>query len=144
MQRMMMDNYKEQLEVKDDAEWKVLEAQIQKVLDARREANAGGGRGGFGAFGGRGGRGGPGGGQDAGPGGGRRGGGQFGPQPNPEMDALRKAVESNASNDELKTAMTKVTDSRKQKLANLEKAQADLGKLLSVRQEAIAFTIGLL
>jgi t-SNARE complex subunit (syntaxin) len=60
------------------------------------------------------------------------------------MDALRKAVESNASNDELKTAMTKVTDSRKQKLANLEKAQADLGKLLSVRQEAIAFTIGLL
>jgi hypothetical protein len=144
MQRMMRDNYKEQLEVKDDAEWKVLEAQIQKVLDARREANAGGGRGGFGAFGGRGGRGGPGGGQDAGPGGGRRGGGQFGPQPNPEMDALRKAVESNASNDELKTAMTKVTDSRKQKLANLEKAQADLGKLLSVRQEAIAFTIGLL
>lgn len=141
---MMRDNYKEQLEVKDDAEWKVLEAQIQKVLDARREANAGGGRGGFGAFGGRGGRGGPGGGQDAGPGGGRRGGGQFGPQPNPEMDALRKAVESNASNDELKTAMTKVTDSRKQKLANLEKAQADLGKLLSVRQEAIAFTIGLL
>ena len=148
MQRMMMENYKEQLEVKDDAEWKVLETQIQKVMDARREANTGGGRGGFGAFRGGGGPGGggrAGGGQDGGPGGGRRGpGGQFGAQPNPEMDALRKAVESSASNDELKAAMTKVTESRKQKQAALENAQAELRKLLSVRQEAIAFTIGLL
>jgi hypothetical protein len=35
-------------------------------------------------------------------------------------------------------------EARKQKQANLEKAQADLRKLLSVRQEAIAFSIGLL
>src|SRR4030095_8867093 len=58
----MMDRYKEQLEVKDDAEWKLISDRIEKVTAARREVGFGGG-GGFG----RGGRGGPGGG---GPGGG--------------------------------------------------------------------------
>src|SRR5580765_4585816 len=61
----MMDRYKEQLEVKDDAEWKLISDRIEKVTTARREVGFGGG-GGFGF--GRGGRGGPG-----GPGGGAGG-----------------------------------------------------------------------
>ena len=42
MQQQMMDNVRQQLEVKDDAEWTVLSAQIQKVMDARRQVGGGG------------------------------------------------------------------------------------------------------
>src|SRR5690242_12915708 len=41
-QQRMMERYREQLEVKNDDEWKVLESRIQKVLDARRELGGGG------------------------------------------------------------------------------------------------------
>src|SRR2546428_8804650 len=44
----MMERYREQLEVKSDEEWKVLETRIEKVMDARREIGALGGPGGFG------------------------------------------------------------------------------------------------
>ena len=70
---MMMDNIRQQLEVKDDAEWTVLQAQIQKVMDARRQVG-GGGMGMMGMRGPRGGNGGPDG--NGGPGGGRADGGR--------------------------------------------------------------------
>jgi len=134
----MMDRYKEQLEVKDDAEWKLISERIEKVTAARREVGFGGGAG----FA-RGGRGGPGGG---GTGGGQAAGGRgaFGGQPSPEAEALQKAIEAKAPADELKSKLAKLREARKVKEANLEKAQEDLRKVLSVRQEAAAVLAGLL
>jgi hypothetical protein len=129
MRQRMMDRAKEQLEITDDAEWKAIEPLIQKVMDTRMAAGPGMGRGMFG-----------------GP---RRGGDNnndrrpnFGPQPSAEVLALDRAIESKASNSELKAAMAKVAEFRKAKQAELEKAQADLRKVLSVRQEAIATANG--
>ena len=58
MRQRMMERYKEQLGVKEEAEWKLIPERIEKVNEARRDSM----RGGFGMFGGRGGPGGPGGG----------------------------------------------------------------------------------
>ena len=38
----MLENYREQLEIKDDAEWQIIESRISKVLQARTEAAADG------------------------------------------------------------------------------------------------------
>ena len=65
-------------------------------------------------------------------------------QPDPAVEALQKAIDANASSDDLKAAINRLIDSRKQKQDTLAKAEADLRKLLSVRQEAIAYTMGLL
>ncbi len=67
----------------------------------------------------------------------------FGP-PNPEADALQKAIDSKAPSADMKVALAKYFDARKVKQANLEKAQADLRKVLTPRQEAIAALSGLL
>jgi len=144
-----MDNYKDRLEVTDDAEWKVLEAAIGKVLDAQQElrtANFGGG--------GRGGRGGRGGntnntgdttntpaGGGAGGGGGRGG---FGPTMSSEMQALQMAIDNKASADEIKDRLAKVRESVKAKEAKLDGAQKELQRLLSARQEGTAVLMGLL
>jgi len=129
----MMDRYREQLEVKNDDEWKLIEGRIEKVMEARREA---GNNLRFGGFGGR--RGGPGG--QGGPGGRGPGGGE----PNPEVEGLQKALESNASSDVIKTKIAALRASRKASQAKLDKAQADLSKVLSVRQEATALMMGLI
>jgi len=126
-----MDRLKEQLEVKDDAEWKAMEPLVTKVMDAQREANAtrirGGRGGGGGGFGGGGG-----------------GGGFGGAEPPPEQTALQTAIESKASNADIKAALTKYREARKVKEAALTKAQDDLRKVVSVRQEAILVTNGIL
>jgi hypothetical protein len=137
-QQQMMDRLKTNLEVTDDAEWKAMQPLIQKVMDLRRESFSGMGRG-------MSGRGGPRGGDNAQPsdqGQQRRGG--FGGTPNPDADALQKAIDSKASKAELKAAMDKYVASRKAKQAALEQAQADLRKVLTTRQEAIATLNGLL
>jgi len=138
----MMDRYKERLEVKSDDEWKIISERIEKVMTAQREARIGG----FGGFGGRGGRGGRGGGDGAGAGGDaggtrtNRGGGE----PNPDVEALQKALDDKASSDDIKAKLAKVRESQKTKEANLTKAQDELRKVLSVRQEASAVMMGLL
>jgi hypothetical protein len=144
MRQRMMDRYKEQLEVKDEAEWKLISDRIEKVTTARREIGFGGG---FGGFGGRGGRGGPGGGG----GGGGQGGDNaqaarraFGGEPSAEVQALQKAIDAKAPADEIKTKLAKVREARKDKEAKLEKAQDDLRKVLTTRQEASAVLAGLL
>ena len=137
-QQRMMERYKEVLEVTDDAEWKAMEPLVQKVMDARRDTFGGMGRGMFG-------RGGPRGGDNAQPadqGSQRRGG--FGGAPNPDADALQKAIDSKASKAEMKAALDKYLASRKAKQAALEQAQADLRKVLTTRQEALAALNGLL
>jgi hypothetical protein len=138
MQQFMMDRYKTILEVTDDAEWKAMQPLVQKVMDMRRETMSGGmGRSMFGR--------GPRGGDNPQPGDQsqqRRG--VFGGTPSPEADALQKAIDSKASKAELKAALDKYLASRKEKQAALEQAQADLRKVLTTRQEALAALNGLL
>jgi hypothetical protein len=133
MQQRMMERYKERLEITNDDEWKALEPLVQKVMDARMQSMAGIGRGMFGRGGG------PGGDNNGGQ---RRGG--FGGEPSPTAEALQKAIDSKASASELKAALAKYEEARKAKQAELEKAQANLRKVLSVRQEALATLNGLL
>jgi len=133
MRQRMMDRVKEQLEITDDSEWNAIQPLIEKVMQARMAAAPMMGRGMFG-----------------GP---RRGGNnannntdnnrpRFGPAPSAEVQTLERAIEGKASNSELKTAIAKVEAYRKEKQAELQKAQADLRKVLSVRQEAIATANG--
>jgi hypothetical protein len=136
MRQRMMERYREQLEVKDDTEWKIISERIEKVSDARRDLPTGR----MGMFG-RGGPGGPGG---AGGGGGQRGGNPFGGTPLPEQEALQKALESNASADEVKSKLAAYREAVKQKEAKLEKTQAELRAVLSAKQEAHAVLAGLL
>jgi hypothetical protein len=137
----MMERYKEQLEVTDDSEWKAMQPMIQGVLDARMASMSGMGRGMFGGGPRRGGN-------DNGNGGDqqRRGGpgGPFGQPPSPEAEALQKAIDAKAPKAEIKAALDKYVASRKAKQAQLEKAQEDLRKILTSRQEAIATLNGLL
>ena len=131
----MMERYREQLEVKSDDEWKIIGTRVEKVTQARQEVGFGGGRGGFGGPGGR--RG----------GGGDNGGGErrrFGPEPTAEQEALQKALDAKATNDEIKAKLAKYREVRKTKEAALTKAQEELRAVLSVRQEAAAVMMGLL
>ena len=134
MRQRMMERFREQLGVKDDAEWGVIEGRINKVNDLRFSTMGGRGFGGRGP-GGQGGQGGP---------GGQRGPGGFGGQANPEAEALQKALDGGASADDIKAKLTAYRASQKEKEAQLEKAQNDLRQLLSVKQEAAAVLMGLL
>ena len=136
MRQRMMERIREQLAVKDDSEWGVIESRIKKINDAR--SGMGRGFGGFGGPGGPGGQGGPGGRQ-----GGRQGPGGFG-QPNPDAEALQTALDSGASADDIKSKLTAYRAAAKQKEAQLEKAQDELRQLLTVKQEARAVLLGLL
>jgi hypothetical protein len=129
MQQRMMDRYRQDLNYTNDTEWSAVEPLIQKVMDARMAI----GRGGFG----RGGRGG-------GAPGGQPGGGAFGQQPNPERDALQKAIDDNAPAAQIKELLAKYEASQKAKQAKLVAAQADLRKVFTVTQEAQATLSGLL
>ena len=133
-----MTRYREQLDVKSDEDWKKIEPLVGKVMDARTAV------GGFG-FGGRGGGGRGRGGGDGGNAdqGGDRNRNRFG-TPSAEEQALEKAIEAKAPADEIKTKLAAVRESRKAKEAALEKAQDELRKTLSPRQEASAVLARLL
>jgi hypothetical protein len=136
-QQWMMDNIRHDLGFTNDTDWNAVQPLIQKVMDARRDI----GFGGMGRLFGRGNRGGgPGGEQGGGPGGGPR----FGPPPSPEAEALQKAIDDNAPKAQIKEALAKYRASQKAKQAKLEQAQADLRKVLSIKQEAQATLDGLL
>lgn len=124
MRQRMMERYREQFKIKDDAEWKLIEERVTKVTEARMQA------GGFGGFGGRGGR---------GPGG--QGGGA---EANTEASDLRTAIEADAPAAEIKTKLEKYRASMKAKDAALLKAQDDLRQVLTGKQEAAAVLAGLL
>lgn len=143
MRQRMMERYREELGITNDAEWKIVEERIAKVTEARRDIGFGG-RNPF--VGRRGGGGGGGGGNDRAEGGGGRGnrGGGFGGASLPEADALQKAIEAKASSEEIKTKLAKYREARKAKQEALAKAQNDLRTVLNVRQEASAVLLGLL
>jgi hypothetical protein len=132
-QQQMMDRVRERLEMTNDDEWAAVQGLVQKVMDARRATFAGMG------FGGR--RNNGGGGDTGGRNGGR---GAFNTTPMPEAEDLQKALDAKASPDELKAKLAKLRDARKAKEATLTKAQDDLRKVLTVRQEATAVSMGLL
>ena len=139
-QQRMLERMREQFEVKDDAEWKLIADRVTVIFEAQRAA-----RGGFGGFrpatppasgdaaktdaaktdaGNRGNRG--------------------GREPSPDTEALQKAIEAKAPADEIKAKLAKVREARKVAEGKLEKAQEDLKQVLSVRQEALAVMAGLL
>lgn len=131
-QERLMEQYREALGFTDQSEWDAVKPLVQKVLDAQREAMP---RGGMRML------------MRRGPGGDQ--GGAGGPmrrmfQPSPAEEALQKAIDSNASKEELKAAMEKVREERRQKEAQLKAAREELKKVLSVKQEAVALQLGLI
>ncbi len=131
----MLERMKEQFEVKDDGEWKLISERIEKVFTAQRDTRGGGG------FGGRP----PGGGGTTGGDSGRsRGPSPFGGEPNPDAEALQKALEAKATPEEIEAKLQKFRASRKEREAKLEKAQEELRQVLNRRQEATAVLMGLL
>lgn len=131
----MLQNIRGQMDVKDDAEWKIIADRITKVSDARREI-------GFGGSGMRRMFRPPGGDNQNNDQGNRR---RFGPEPSAEEQALEKAIDSKtASKEELKAAMTKFRAAKKEKEAKLEAAQEELKKVVDTKQEALLLSMGLL
>lgn len=133
-QQRMMDGVKDRLGFTNDAVWTAVQPLVQKVFDARREVGipgmgfGGGGRGGNGAAG-----------TDS-----------NNPRrnafsaPNPDADALQKAIDDHAPAAQVKTMLDKYRASRTDKQAKLEAAQENLRKVLTARQEAQAVLMGLL
>lgn len=129
MQERMMTMLREQFDVTDDAEWKLISDKLTALNELRRTAGGfgGGGRGGFGGQGG----------------GGNRG-GRGGATANPEQDSLRQAITDKAPDAEIKSRLARLREVRKANEEKLTKAQEELRALLSVRQEAVAVMAGYL
>jgi hypothetical protein len=138
MQQRMMDGIKDQLGFTNDTDWSAVQPLVQKVLDARREADTGA-RLMRSMFRNRGGNGGG----DQGGGRRNRGGGMFG-QPSPEEEALQKAVDDNAPTAQIKDLLAKYQASQKDKQAKLASAEENLRAVLTTKQEAQATLLGLL
>jgi hypothetical protein len=150
--KRMNDRLKEALKATDE-EWAVLQPLIEKVQTKQRETMTSRFGGMFGGRGPGGGGGGGGGGGDRGAGaggntgggaggGGDRGGDRGG---SPESQALRTALESDSTSaEDLKAKLTAVREARKKSAAELEAARTDLAKVLSVRQEAVLVSMGVL
>jgi hypothetical protein len=138
MQQRMMERVQEQLGFTNDTEWDAVKPLVQKVMDARMAVGTGGmGR----MFGGGRNRGGTNTDQ-AGGANNRPRGGMFG-QTSPEQEALQKAIDDNAPASQIKDLLAKYKKTQKDKQAKLEAAQADLKKILTTKQEAQAYLLGL-
>jgi hypothetical protein len=131
-QQRMMDNIRDQLNFTNDTDWSAVQPLVQKVMDARRDVGGAGMRGLFGRN--RGGN------NGGGPGGGR--GGMFG-QPSPEQEALQKALDDDAPAAQVKDLLAKYKTSQAAKQAKLDAAQDALKGVLTSKQEAQAYLLGL-
>ena len=131
--RKRMDGMlKDSLKATED-EWTILQPLVEKVQSRQREEMTSRFAGLVGnLFGGRGGSGGPGGlGGDRGS--------------SPESQALRTALESSSvSPEELNAKLAALRESRKKAAAEMEAARAELRKVVSVRQEAVLVSMGIL
>lgn len=140
MRARMAERVRELLDVKNDDEWKLINARLEKVQEAQREVRSlsgnmallfsRGGEQGGGEQGGRTRTGGP--------------GGFGGGTPNPEAEALSKAVTTKAPSDEMKQRLARVREARKAAEGKYERAADDLRQVLTVRQEAVLVAVGLL
>ena len=136
MQQRLLDNLRQQLDITNDAEWGAVQPLILKVGQDWISSMLGGGLGGLQSmFGNRGGR----------QGGQGRGFAALGlGQPDPAADALRNAIDAYAPTEQIKAAMDKYRESKKRKAEELAKNREELRQVLSVRQEAILVSIGIL
>lgn len=125
VQRRIENSLREQLGVTNDDEWTVIEQKIAAVLKARTALMAYGG----GAMGG----------SD-----GNRGFPGASGHRSPEAQELKRAVDSDAAAEQIRSGLDKYRTGRKEKQAALVKAQDELRALLSFRQEAIAVARNLL
>ena|ERR1035438_10003899 len=135
MQQRMMDNIRDSLNFTNDTDWSAVQPLVQKVMDARRDVGGAGMRGLFGRN--RGGN--NNGGNNNG---GQPRGGMFG-QPSPEQDALQKALDDDAPAAQVKDLLGKYKASQVAKQAKLEAAQDALKGVLTSKQEAQAYMLGL-
>lgn len=120
----MDDRLKAELKTTSE-EWTVIQPLLQKVVEKQRAIFAG-------RFGGR----------RGGSGAGGASGGQSGM---PEADALRTAVDSDqTSNDDIKAKLAALRDARKKAVTELDQAREDLKKVLTLRQEAVLVSRGIL
>ena len=129
-QQRMLDSVKERLGFTNDTEWAAVQPLVQKVMDARRDTMGGMG---FGRIGSRP----PGSGESTE----NRRNAFF--TPNPDAEALQKAIDDKVPAAQVKDALEKYRTSRKDKTEKLATAQEDLRKVLTVRQEAQAALLGL-
>lgn len=143
MRARMMQAFKDRLGASDD-EWAVIEPRLNKVSELRREAATGGMRGmmGRGGFGNR----------------GNRGGGDDSQRAErtPRTEGEPSAVQTKsralgellnneaASPDQIKKALDELRAAKSASQKKLEAAQASLREVLSLRQEAMLVTMGLL
>lgn len=135
IQQRVMEFIREQLSVTNDSEWTVIQERLSKVTQGRMQSLLGG-MGGFRGLMGRN-RG-----NDGPPGGGR---GFMGlAQPDPEADALQRALDAKAPKDQLKAALEKYREARKRRQVELAAAQEQLRQVLSFRQEAVLVSLGML
>jgi len=130
-----VDSLREPLAVTNDAEWNIISARLLKVVQLKSEntiadvsrmiapmmAMMGGGMG-------------------------RMGGAAnfLGVQSDPSADALQQALDGNGTSAQIKAALARFREAKKQKQAALAKAQDALKEVLSVRQEAVVALAGYL
>jgi hypothetical protein len=142
MRERMSAALREQFQVEDDEEWRLIYERIERVWVLGGAAGAGGPMGAAMAF--RAARAAGGGGEaadQARPGGGR--GGLAGPA-SPETESLVTALYANAPEAELRSRLERLRAARKANEVKLVAAQDELRSVLNLRQEAIAVVAGLL
>lgn len=130
---------REQFQVEDDEEWKLIYERIERVAELRRSTGAGGPMGAAMAF--RAARGGGTSGDAPATGGGRGG---LAGLAGPETESLVTALRANAPEAEIRSRLERLRAARKANEVKLATAQEELRSVLNLRQEAIAVTIGLL
>ena len=133
--QMQVDSLRESLTVTNDAEWNIISQLLLKVVQLKSEqsiaeisrmiapmmAMMGGGRGGMG------------------------GAANFlGVQPDPSADALQMALDGHGTVAQVKAALARFREAKKQKQDALAKAQDALKEVLSARQEAVLALAGYL
>jgi len=117
-EQRLLEHIRTSLNVTNDDEWTAIQPLVKKVMDTRREIGFGGGMG-------PGGRGRP------------------GETVSSEQQNLQKALDDGAPVPQVKAALAKCRAARVAKTAELAAAQASLQSVLSVKQEAQAFLLGL-
>lgn len=142
MRERMSAALREQFQVEDDEEWRLISERIERVSELRRAAGAGGPMASAMAFRAARAAGGGGGAPDnLGPGGGR---GPLAGLSTPETESLVTALYANAPEAELRSRLERLRAARKATEVKLVAAQDELRSVLNLRQEAIAVVLGLL
>ena len=133
--QVQVDGLRDSLAVTNDAEWDVISPRLLKVVQLKSDesiAEIAKMAAPFMAMMG-------------GMGGGMGGGANFlGAQPDPTADALQSALDNNGSVAQVKAALAKFREAKKQKQDALASARAALKEVLSVRQEATLVLAGYL